>query len=173
MKRLILAFALACTTAFAADNVPSDASIHELLNVTDAPKMIDAMAGQIDGMMKGMIAQAAQGQQVTPAQQAAIDKFQNGVIGIVRAELTWEKLEPMYLSIYRESLTQEEVDGMLAFYKTPAGQAVIKKLPLIVQKSMAQMPAMMNSMMQKVQALSQEFSAEMKAAEAPAPAPAQ
>ncbi len=180
MKRLLLALALVCSPAFAVDTPPSDASLHELLNITDAPKLIDSMTGQIDGMMKGMIAQAANGQEVTPAQQAAIDKFQAGVVDIMRAELTWEKLEPMYLRIYRESLSQEEVDGMLAFYKTPAGQATIKKIPVIMQKSMAEMPAKMNSMMQKMQALTQEFAAEMQAAETaptaeatPEPAPAQ
>ena len=75
----------------------------------------------------------------------------------------------MYLRIYQDSLNQAEVDGMIAFYKTPAGQAVIKKLPVLVQKVMAELPVIMGPVMQKIQPLAMELDAEMKAAEAPAP----
>ena len=85
-------------------------------------------------------------------------------------ELAWNKLEPVYVRIYRESLTQDEVDGIIAFYKTPAGQAMVKKLPALMQKVMAELPAMMNPMMQKIQAAAQEFGAEMQAAAPSAPA---
>ena len=168
MKRLVLALALACSTAFAAQ--PSDASINELLTLAEAPKMIDGMMGQVDGMIQQSINQSAQGQQVTPAQQAAIDKYKAKTVAIMREELAWTKMQPLYTRIYRESLTQEEIDGMIAFYKTPAGQAMVKKLPALMQKVMAELPAMMNPMMQKIQAAAQEFAAEMQAAAPSTPA---
>ena len=59
MKRLLLSLALICSTAFAVDTKPSDASIKELLTVTDSQKVVDGIWGQVDGMMKGMMAQAA------------------------------------------------------------------------------------------------------------------
>lgn len=172
MKRLILAFALACSTAFAADTPASDASIKELLQLADAPKMVDTMMEQIDQVMNGVIAQATAGQTVEAKEQAVIDKYQADMIALIREELTWEKLEPLYMRIYREALTQEEVDGMIAFYKTPAGQALIKKMPLIIEKSMAEMPAMLQSMMQKLQGINQQFMADIQAAKAAKAAPA-
>ena len=57
MKRLVLSLALACSSAFAAQ--PSDASINELLTLAEAPKLIDGMMGQIDGMIQQSISQAA------------------------------------------------------------------------------------------------------------------
>ncbi|HLP06698.1 MAG TPA: DUF2059 domain-containing protein [Opitutaceae bacterium] len=165
MKRLLLAVALVCAPAFAADTPPSDASIAELLNLADAPKLIDGMMSQVDGMIQQSIDQSLHGQQVTPEQKAAIDKYKAKSVAIMHEELAWTKLEPLYTRIYRESLTQEEVDGIIAIYKTPAGQAMVKKLPLVMQKVMAEMPAMMNPLMQKLQAAAQEFAAEMQAAE--------
>jgi hypothetical protein len=175
MKRLLLALALACSPAFAADTPPSDASIVELLNLADAPKLLDGMMGQVDGMIQESIAQSIQAQQVTPAQQTAIDKYKAAATAIMREELAWSKLAPLYTRLYRESLTQTEVDGMIAFYKTPAGQAMVKKLPLLMQKAMAELPAMMGPMMQKIQVAAQEFATELQvaqAATAPAPSPA-
>ena len=164
MKRLLLSLALACSTAFAADTQPSEASIKELLTLSDAPKLIDGMWAQIGGMIQQGINQSTQGQQITPAQQTAIEKYKTNSIAIMREELSWAKIEPMYVRIYQNSLNQDEIDGMIAFYKTPAGQAVIKKMPALMQQIMAEMPAMMGPLMQKMQPLAQQLAADMKAA---------
>lgn len=177
MKRLLLSLALACSTVFAADTKPSEASIKELLTVSEAQKVVDSVMGQIDGMMKNMMDQATNGQPLTAAQQTAFGKYQTKVGALMREELTWAKFEPLYIQIYQASLTQEEVDGIVAFYKTSAGQALVKKMPMIMQKTMTAMPAIMGPIMQKIQPLAQELGAEMQAAAAaeapPAPAPAE
>lgn len=166
MKRLFLSLALVCSTAFAAGTQPSEASVKELLALSDVPKVIDAVMGQVDGMMQQMIGQATRGQPVTPQQQAAIDSYLAKAKGIMVEELTWAKLEPVYVRIYTESLTQEEVEGIVAFYKTPAGKAMVSKMPVLMQKTMAEMPGLMGPMMQKIQAAAQEFATELQAAEA-------
>lgn len=168
MKRLVLILALACSAAFAADTKPSDASLKELLTLTDSSKMIDGMWAQLDGTMKGMIAQSTQGQQLNEKQQAAIATFQSKYVALMREELSWSKMEPLFIRIYRNSLSQEEIDGMIAFYKTPAGQAVVKKMPTLMQQIMAEMPAMIGPLMQKMQPLAQQLGADLKAAATPA-----
>lgn len=165
MKRLLLALALACSAAFAAaDTKPSEASIKELLTLTDVSKMLDGMWGQIDGAMKGMIAQNTQGQQLNAAQQAAIAEFQSKYLALMREELSWAKMETLFVRVYQNSLNQEEVDGMIAFYKTPTGQAVVKKMPVLMQQVMTEMPTMVGPLMQKVQPLAQQLDADLKAA---------
>jgi hypothetical protein len=71
-------------------------------------------------------------------------------------------MEPIYLRIYQKSLTQQEVDGMIAFYKTPAGKAVMDKMPIILQNSIEEMKQMMGPMMQRLQRMQQEVRTEMK-----------
>ena len=154
------------TTAISA--TPSDESLKELLQLCDAAKMIDNMWVQVEGAMKGMIAQSTKGQQLNAQQQAAIDSFQSKYSALMREELSWSKLEPVFIRIYRNSLSQEEIDGMIAFYKTPAGQAVVKKMPTLIQQIMAEMPAMIGPLMQKMQPLAQQLGAELKAAATPA-----
>ena len=55
------------------------------------------------------------------------------------------------------ALTQEEVDGLIAFYESPAGQAYIAKMPAVAQKSMAPMQNPMIPMIRKLQASAEEF----------------
>jgi hypothetical protein len=52
---------------------------------------------------------------------------------------------------------------MIAFYKTPAGQAVIAKMPAAMQNTMDEMQQMMLPVMQKMQRMQQDVATEMKA----------
>jgi hypothetical protein len=53
---------------------------------------------------------------------------------------------------------------MLAFYKTPAGKAVIKKLPRLTQEMSEEMQRMFQSIMPKLGAIAKESEDEMKLA---------
>jgi hypothetical protein len=73
-------------------------------------------------------------------------------------------MEPIAIRIYRGSLTQEELDGILAFYKTPAGAALIKKMPRLAQAMSEELQKMLQSMLPKVTAIAKESDEEMKRA---------
>ncbi len=87
------------------------------------------------------------------------------MVTLLKNEYKWEILEPKFIQIYKDSLTQDEVDGMIAFYKTPSGQTVIKKMPVIMQQSMMASQSMTQALIPKMQEIQQEFIAEIKAAE--------
>jgi len=118
---------------------------------------------QMDTLMKQTMQQATQGQQIPPMVQKDIDKREAEMIAALKEMLDWNKLEPMYVRIYQKSFTQSEVDGMIAFYKTPSGQAVISKMPAVMQNTMNEMQQMMAPMMQRIQKMQQDVAAEMKA----------
>jgi uncharacterized protein len=147
----------------AATNPPSEASIKQLLETAQARKMVDSVMAQTEAFMRQAVQQATQGQQIPPKVQKDIDKRQAELMAILKEMFEWNKLEPMYLRVYQKSFTQQEVDGMIAFYKTPAGQAVINKMPVVMQNTMNEMQQMMGPMMQKIQRMQQDVVAEMKA----------
>jgi hypothetical protein len=91
--------------------------------------------------------------------------MKNNMVALLQGDLAWEKLEPMYLRLYTESFTEEEVGGMLAFYKTPAGQAVINKMPVLMQKTMLEVQKMSSGLAPRMQEIQKDFAAEMKSAE--------
>ena len=70
----------------------------------------------------------------------------------------------MYVRLYKETFSEEEVKGMLAFYRTPSGQAVIHKMPLLMQKVMLETNTMIRSMSPEMQKIQQDFASEMGAA---------
>jgi hypothetical protein len=174
LKRIVLILALGGSIASGAENPspgpsaagpqPSEASIKQLLEVAQARRLIDSVMAQMESLMQQTIAQATKGQDVPPKVQKEIDKQQAEVTGVMKELLDWNKLEPMYVRIYQKTFSQEEVDGMIAFYKTPAGQAVIGKMPAVMQNTMDEMLQMMAPVMQKMQRMQQDVAAGMKAA---------
>jgi uncharacterized protein len=166
LKRILISLTCICSAAFAAETPPSEASLKELLAVTESRKLIDSTLAQVDGMMKNIMAQASQGQVVTPEMQKILDKMKDRSVAIMKEELDWALFEPLYLKIYGQSFSQEEVDGMIAFYSSTAGKAVVKKMPVVMQNVMTEMQGRMRPLMMKMQAAQQEMMQEIQAARA-------
>ena len=70
----------------------------------------------------------------------------------------------MYVRIYTESFTEDEVSGMISFYRTPIGQAAIHKMPLLMQKTMMEVQKSMAGTAPQMQKAQEEFLAEIKEA---------
>jgi hypothetical protein len=76
--------------------------------------------------------------------------------------LNWDQLQPIYMRTYRDSFTQDEIDGVIKFYKSAAGQAYVKKLPLVMQNVMREMQGLMKPLQEKMLAIQKESMQELK-----------
>ena len=148
---------------FAADAPPSEASVKQLLEVSQVHKILDTTMAQMDGFMKQAMAQATQGQSLTPQVRKDVDKRQTELMSIMKETLDWQKLEPMYVRVYQKSFTQPEIDSLIAMYKTPGGQALLAKMPVVMQNTMTEMQQVMQPMIQKIQRMQQEVVTEIQA----------
>jgi hypothetical protein len=153
MNKLLAAavvWTLMCGSALAVNNAPaSDASIRELLELTNAQQMIAGMKGQMTTMMNAASQNATRGQTVTPERQAILDRMADKMSGVVTDMLNWDVLLPIYLRTYRDSFTQDEINGAIKFYKSAAGQAYVKKMPLAMQNVMREMQDFINPFKKK------------------------
>ncbi len=116
------------------DGPPSDESLRKLLETTRARALLDSMRGQIDAFMKAIVTQS----------------------------MNWEQMEQLYLRVYRASFTQSEVDDLTAFYETPAGQALLTKMPLVMQNLFGEMRGMMQSLQQQMLEVQKETVRELQ-----------
>jgi len=136
-KALTIAAVFFCQIAWATP--PSDASIQELLDVTQTKQLLDNSMAQIDAMMQRGMQQQLAGQEISAEDQQVLDEMSQQLIALIKSEMSWKKMSPVIIDVYQQSLTQSEVDGMLDFYKTDSGRALIAKMPLIMQKTMEMM----------------------------------
>jgi len=102
---------------------------------------------QMDRMMK------APGQTTMPADAS---KRTEKMMDMVAQELSWDKIKDDYIALYAETFTDEELRGMIAFFKSPVGQAFISKQPEMMKKSMELSQKMIMKVMPKIHAMARE-----------------
>jgi uncharacterized protein len=130
MKRFLVAIAMmAVAPAFAQGQPASEESIRDLMMITNSKALLEQTYDQLDGMIEKSMDEAMAGKKGTAEQQKLTGEMRAKMVELIRTELGWEKLEPAYIKLYASTFSQAEIDGMNAFYKSEAGQAVIAKMP--------------------------------------------
>ena len=136
MKRtfLSLALLLPLTAAAHADDASKRAKITELLTVMK----VDQVGKQITdgaGRQAEQIGKRQFGAAETPDQQKQVEELHQQVLAVLTPAVDWKTLQPEYVTLYNATYTEPEIDSILAFYKSPGGQALLNKGQEVGQKS--------------------------------------
>ncbi len=140
---------------------PSESTINELMRAMQLETLLNQALKQMDeGMAKGMeqgLQKSIQGKELNPAQKAAVEKFRTKFEQTVKEELSFSKVKDIYLQSYKETFTQEEVDAITTFYRSPAGKAITEKYPTAMQKANSLMQSRISPLTVKLQSMLEDF----------------
>jgi hypothetical protein len=109
--------------------------------------MVTQMLPQMQAMVT---AQMAKTDLPSDARQRA-EEMAAKVMALVADRMSWEKAKPAYVRMYAETFSESDIDGILAFYKSPAGQAMLEKMPQLMQKSMELSQQLVGDLMPRIQ----------------------
>lgn len=152
LRRLLLATSLllvSITPALAA--APTDGDINRLLAASRAQNMLDSMLPQMEAMQAQQFAQLTRDQSLTPEQQARVQRIQQRTSQTIREALSWSQMRPMYVELYKQSFTKEDVLAMAEFYESPAGQSLLDKTPALMQNLMVAIQQKMGPLLTNLQ----------------------
>ena len=118
-------------------NATQPASREEVLKFMDVLQMKATLIRYFDGVAQQAKLGAEQGfkQKVpdpTPEQMAALDKFAEGLFKDMPVDEMIEAMVP----IYQKHLTKLDLDAILSFYNSPAGQKLLREQPAMMQEGM-------------------------------------
>lgn len=164
MKKTLVAITLSLGAMGCFAAPPSEESLRTLFKVMKAESLLDSVYASLEPAMRQGMAQAAAGKVLNEEQKRVLERAPQRLSEVLRSELSWAKMEPLQIAIYRDSFEQAEVDGLIEFYKSPLGQSFVNKMPMVTQKAMTAMQAYMQQVMPRVQAAMQEVLAEAKLA---------
>jgi len=143
-------------------------------------KMIDQQKKAMAPMMQSSMAQTAARMNLTPDEKDAFMALQKKGFDEMMNSLGGPEMHAKMEQAYSEIFSKEELNGLSAFYATPAGQALIDKTPEVSARMQSFMIPLMRQNMAKMQQSVQDFTANIKAqhaaaaaAAAPTPAPAE
>lgn len=107
--------------AYAADQAQaSEQSVRELMALTGAGKIGIQVMQNMLASMKKMAPQAPESYWAELMKEANPDELVN-----------------LSVPIYQKHFTEEEVQEIIKFYKTPTGQKMLRELPQVMQEGMA------------------------------------
>jgi len=167
MNRLAVALVLCLPLAARADDASHLAKAEQLLAILHT----DRMVGQVSDNIKKQVSDAADhvaGPSATPENKAKAVDFQKNMGQVIDAQVSWKAMEPKFVDLYVKAFTEDELDAIVAFYKTPAGVAFLEKTPQIN----AQASQLLQSKMAALQPQMKQIFDDFQKSEAPAPAPA-
>jgi uncharacterized protein len=157
---------------------PSAESIEQLLEATGSRAMMSTVLSQMDANMQKGMEEALKGKYVSPAQQSIMDEMRSKMLALVQNELTWDRIEPVIVDVYQQTFTQKEVNGMLLFYRSEVGKAMVAKMPQVLTASSEAMRSRMSALVPKLEELQRNTIHKLQASEVlqdpsapPAPAP--
>jgi len=164
----IIVFVMAGMCAIAQDQ--SERALAEemlnLLNVKDTQQKALAMYKQI---IEAQI-QKLDPKSNDPAVQAKVTSLLGKIMDMVKDETSWDKMKEEYIALYSQTYTQTELKDLIAFYKTPSGQAYIKKQPEVLKRTFQLSGKMIGGLMPKIQAMVNEFKESTSSQQPPKPA---
>ncbi len=156
MKKILL-LSLLCTCSFLfqthaqdSQNTPSPQSValaEELMTLFQIDKSMEAALQQVTQMQAKML----DSQNLSAEAKARQQQVMKVVLEETQASFAWEKIKPTFIGIYAETFTPEELQGMIAFFKTPIGQKWIEKQPQLQAATMQKMQSLIMSMQPKMQ----------------------
>lgn len=165
MKRtfviLGILLALGFTTGARAQENNKTAQIHELLKLTNAEAVPQQIYSQIHAMTTKQLETMSGPAEAKAAAAQTIDK----IMAQLQERMSWARMEPEYVRLYEEVYSDEEIAGILAFYKSSAGQAFVKKMPLLMSKSIEMAQRQMADLMPEIQRIADEAAQKSKSTE--------
>ena len=171
MKRwiavLVLVMAVGSGVA-RADEASKQAKVRELFVAMRMQHNLDQMLNSIQRQVVEVAQISPDVDKLTPEQKRLTKEFVNSAMKIVTDSVGWGALEPAYVKLYADTYSEEEIDGILAFYKSPVGQKMLEMTPELSAGGMQIVEGRMGEFQPKIKALQEEYLKQMAAAVAPA-----
>lgn len=164
---LLVFFALPLSSR--ADDASRRAKLDELFTIMHMDR---TMQQTMDAVEKSIVPMTQQmfGRDVPDPLKKDVADLQQQMFALIEDQMGWKAMEPAYVEIYSHNFTEQQIDDIIAFYKTPTGQALIDKLPAIttegLQAAQAKMVTLQPQMRKLLDDFAQKHAEEIKRARA-------
>jgi len=142
-----------------ADEISKKAKIEKLFVEMDTKSLVNTIYDQMGSMSKVMASRL----QIKENEMQVIKDFDVKLITLLKNKASWEHFQQPLVNIYAKNFSENEIDDLIAFYKTQTGKKMIKKMPSISIESMQLSQQILQTLYPDIQKLSGELKAELSA----------
>lgn len=134
MKRIILSVlcsVLLISTIASADQVGEKKAILKLLKISNARNMSDQIMTSMEALLDQQFRSA--NKQLSTKGQEALMVVRKDSVKWMQDNLSWDQMKEMYVDIYMQVFTEEEINQLVEFYQSPLGQKMLEKMPELLR----------------------------------------
>jgi hypothetical protein len=136
MRKVIVA--LFCLLLAGAAPALADETHHrqlamELMELHNAQQMVEQAAEQVKGRLLSRFAELS----ATAADPEAVEQGRDQAAALIEQEFAWDNLKADYVDMYVSFFTEEELQAIVDFTKSPAGRKLQDVTPALLMKSQA------------------------------------
>ena len=149
-----------------ADQQPTREQLVKLFDVMRIRQQMQSMRQIVPGMVSQQIQSAMRqteaalpaGTKLTPEQRDAMQKVMSKYVAKAMDLYPADEMLADMTTIYQQHLSKDDVDGLITFYSSPAGQHLLDAQPVIAKEFM---PIVMGKVTERSQAMTKEMTKEM------------
>ena len=152
-----LVFLLLLTLSAHADTASKDRKVREMLALMHMEETTNRLEQAQEAHLRATAEQQLTGATLEPDQKKAFEELQRKLVHLLREATTWKALEPDIVKLYSDAYKEEEIDGILTFYRSPAGRAMLAKAADLTERSIAISQRRMAGIAPKIQEAIDQF----------------
>ena len=138
LKKYIASFFASCIFSISAyATTPTTESIEQLIEITQSKQQYEQSLKYSEQSYNDMMQQIIDSQKILLSEKNKLKfkSLQTDMLALIMKESQWEKIQPDMIQIAQNVYTQEEVNSMIEYYRTPIGQSILKKMPIAAEKN--------------------------------------
>ncbi len=116
-----------------ADEASHKAKAEEVMTTLHLDRMVNGVMQNAMQQTTALVSQRYNGS-IPPAAAASLSDFQKKLAGVLEPQVGWAAIKPEYVKLFTAQFPEEQLDTILAFYRSPAGKALMEKLPGVEQE---------------------------------------
>ena len=141
-----------------ADQISHRKAVEELFVLMKTSKMMDSVKIQTQKMLFKQFSQ----QNVPEAKKPIFNKYMSKMVEIITETMNWDKIKSDMTDLYVSNFSENEINDMLTFYRSPTGKRFIDKMPVIMKRSMEIGQKQSRIMIPKLNALLEQMKRDLK-----------
>jgi uncharacterized protein len=154
---IIAAFALllSATPAAALGEIERTMA-EEILRLSNAESSLATMREQVTKLVDTQVATM----NLSDEEKTHVAERSKKMFDLIFEEMSWKKMKDQYIDLYVTVFTQEELAGLITFYRSPVGQSYLKKMPELMKRSMEVGQVTMERLGPRIQSMIEDMAEE-------------
>ena len=118
-----------------ADEASKVAKIEEYFRLSRLQQTMEASMRTASQQMNTQMLSQITGARMPKELEADFEVYQERIVAVLEEALSWEVMKPEYIRMHLDVFTEEDLDGIVAFYRSPVGQRFVEQTPQLMSRA--------------------------------------